>query len=50
MNDKWTAAALLIVAMAIAFVGWTIYRHTDFLYSQTAEAKAGQQLLDEMRH
>jgi hypothetical protein len=50
MNDKWVAPALLIVAIAIAFVGYAIWRHTNFLYSQTSEAKAGQELLDEMRH
>ena len=49
MNDKWTATALLIVALAIAFVGCALWRHTDFLRSQTPEAKAGDELLREFK-
>jgi len=51
MNDqKWIALALALIAASILFVGLAIRRHTDFLYSQTPEAKAGNALLEEIKH
>lgn len=49
-ESKFVGLGLILVAAAITFVGYAIWRHTDFLYSQTPEAKAGQALLDQLSH